>query len=66
MTTLTVAQLKALLSIYDDNDTIEMVYKEPVKEIAYKEFSGGNEIRLSLDYLEGDAVKPIVRMFLSE
>ena len=63
MRTLTIAQLKALLSMYDDDATIEFIFREPVVEIAYKEFSGGEYIRLTLDDLKGD--KAIIKIMLS-
>lgn len=66
MRTLTIAQLKALLSMYDDDATIEFIFKEPVVEIAYKEFSGGNDIRLTLDDLKGDKEKSIIKIMLRE
>lgn len=66
MKTLTVLQLKALLGIYDDNDTIEILFKEPVKEVAYNEFIGGNEVRIGLEYLEGDKEKHTIKMVLSK
>ena len=65
MRTLTIAQLKALLSMYDDDATIEFIFLEPVVEIAYKEFSGGNDIRLTLDDLKGDKEKSIIKIMLS-
>lgn len=65
MRTLTIAQLKALLSMYDDDATIEFVFREPVVEIAYKEFSGGEYIRLTLDDLKGDKEKSIIKIMLS-
>lgn len=65
MRTLTIAQLKALLSMYDDDATIEFIFREPVVEIAYKEFSGGNDIRLTLDDLKGDKEKSIIKIMLS-
>ncbi|WP_149702323.1 hypothetical protein [Campylobacter concisus] len=65
MRTLTIAQLKALLSMYDDDATIEFVFREPVVEVAYKEFSGGEYIRLTLDDLKGDKEKSIIKIMLS-
>lgn len=65
MRTLTIAQLKALLSMYDDDATIEFIFREPVVEIAYKEFSGGEYIRLTLDDLKGNKEKPIIKIMLS-
>lgn len=65
MRTLTIAQLKALLSMYDDDATIEFVFREPVVEIAYKEFSGGEYIRLTLDDLKGNKEKSIIKIMLS-
>lgn len=65
MKTLTIAQLKALLSMYDDDATIEFIFREPVVEIAYKEFSGGNDIRLTLDDLKGNKEKSIIKIMLS-
>ncbi|AVX45127.1 hypothetical protein [Campylobacter concisus] len=65
MRTLTIAQLKALLSMYDDDATIEFIFREPVVEIAYKEFSGGEYIRLTLDDLKGDKEKSIIKIMLS-
>lgn len=65
MKTLTIAQLKALLSMYDDDATIEFIFREPVVEIAYKEFSGGEYIRLTLDDLKGDKEKSIIKIMLS-
>ena len=65
MRTLTIAQLKALLSMYDDDATIEFMFREPVVEIAYKEFSGGEYIRLTLDDLKGDKEKSIIKIMLS-
>lgn len=65
MRTLTIAQLKALLSMYDDDATIEFIFKEPVTEIAYKEFSGGEYIRLTLDDLKGNKEKSIIKIMLS-
>lgn len=65
MKTLTIAQLKALLSMYDDDATIEFIFREPVVEIAYKEFSGGEYIRLTLDDLKGNKEKSIIKIMLS-
>ena len=65
MRTLTIAQLKELLSMYDDDATIEFIFREPVVEIAYKEFSGGEYIRLTLDDLKGDKEKSIIKIMLS-
>lgn len=65
MRTITVAQLKALLSMYEDDATIEFVFKEPVVEIGYKEFSGGRNIRLMLDDLKGNKEKSIIKIMLS-
>lgn len=65
MRTLTIAQLKALLSMYDDDATIEFIFREPVVEIAYKEFSGGEYIRLTLDDLKGNKEKSIIKIMLS-
>ena len=65
MRTLTIAQLKALLSMYDDDATIEFIFREPVGEIAYKEFSGGEYIRLTLDDLKGNKEKSIIKIMLS-
>ena len=65
MRTLTIAQLKALLSMYDDDATIEFIFREPVIEIAYKEFSGGEYIRLTLDDLKGNKEKSIIKIMLS-
>ncbi len=65
MRTLTIAQLKALLSMYDDDATIEFVFREPVVEVAYKEFSGGEYIRLTLDDLKGNKEKSIIKIMLS-
>ena len=65
MRTLTIAQLKALLSMYDDDATIEFVFREPVVEVAYKEFSGGEYIRLTLDDLQGNKEKSIIKILLS-
>lgn len=36
MRSITVAQLKALLSAYDDDVRIKFFFKTPVKEVAYK------------------------------
>ena len=65
MKTLTIAQLKALLSMYDDDATIEFIFREPVVEIAYKEFSGGEYIRLTLGDLKGNKEKSIIKIMLS-
>lgn len=65
MKTLTIAQLKALLSMYDDDATIEFIFREPVVEIAYKEFSGGEYIKLTLDDLKGNKEKSIIKIMLS-
>lgn len=65
MRTLTIAQLKALLSMYDDDATIEFVFRKPVVEVAYKEFSGGEYIRLTLDDLKGNKEKSIIKIMLS-
>ena len=65
MRTLTIAQLKALLSMYDDDATIEFVFREPVVEVAYKEFSGGEYIKLTLDDLKGNKEKSIIKIMLS-
>ena len=65
MRTLTIAQLKALLSMYDDDATIEFIFREPVVEIAYKEFSGGEYIKLTLDDLKGNKEKSIIKIMLS-
>lgn len=65
MRTITVAQLKALLSMYEDDATIEFVFREPVVEIAYKEFSGGKYIRLTLDDLKGNKEKSNIIIMLS-
>ena len=65
MRTLTIAQLKALLSMYDDDATIEFIFREPVVENAYKEFSGGEYIRLTLDDLKGNKEKSIIKIMLS-
>lgn len=65
MKTLTIAQLKALLSMYDYDATIEFIFREPVVEIAYKEFSGGECIRLTLDDLKGNKEKSIIKIMLS-
>lgn len=65
MKTLTIAQLKALLSMYDDDATIEFIFREPMVEIAYKEFSGGEYIRLTLDDLKGNKEKSIIKIMLS-
>ena len=65
MRTLTIAQLKALLSMYDDDATIEFVFREPVVEVAYKKFSGGEYIKLTLDDLKGNKEKSIIKIMLS-
>ena len=65
MRTITVAQLKALLSMYEDDTAIEFIFREPVVEIAYKEFSGGEYIRLTLDDLKGNKEKSIIKIMLS-
>ena len=65
MKTLTIAQLKALLSMYDDDATIEFIFRESVVEIAYKEFSGGEYIKLTLDDLKGNKEKSIIKIMLS-
>lgn len=33
MKTLTIAQLKALLSMYDDDATIKFIFREPVEKV---------------------------------
>lgn len=48
-------------SMYDDDATIEFVFREPVVEIAYKEFSGGEYIKLTLDDLKGNKEKSIIK-----
>lgn len=65
MRNITVAQLKALLGAYDDDAIIEFIFKEPVVEIAYKEFSGGSNIRLTIDDLKGDKEKSIIKIMLT-
>lgn len=52
-------------SMYDDDATIEFIFREPVVEIAYKEFSGGEYIRLTLDDLKGNKEKSIIKIMLS-
>ena len=52
-------------SMYDDDATIEFVFRAPVVEIAYKEFSGGEYIKLTLDDLKGNKEKSIIKIMLS-
>lgn len=51
--------------MYEDDATIEFVFREPVVEIAYKEFSGGKYIRLTLDDLKGNKEKSNIIIMLS-
>lgn len=52
MKNITVAQPKALLSAYDNDARIKFFFKTPVKEVAYKEYSGGDQISLNLSEIE--------------
>lgn len=64
MRNITVAQLKALLSAYDDA-RIKFFFKTPVKEVAYKEYSGGDQISLNLSEIEKAEENSVIKIVLT-
>lgn len=54
MKQVTVAQLKALLAMYDDDTTITFEYKTPILEVAYGQFEGGDSRDLSIYNIKSD------------
>lgn len=65
MKNITVAQLKALLSAYDDDASIKFFFKTPVKEVAYKEYSGGDQISLNLSEIEKAEENSVIKIVLT-
>lgn len=65
MRSITVAQLKALLSAYDDDVRIKFFFKTPVKEVAYKEYSGGDYVNLNLSEIEKADDNSIIKIVLT-
>ena len=64
MKNMTIAQLKNLLGVYDDNTRISFIFKTPVKEIGYKEFSGGDFVDLDLSEMNEVEDKTIIKIIL--
>lgn len=65
MKNITVAQLKNLLSVYDDNTRISFIFKTPIKEIGYNEFSGGEYVNLDLSEMNETKDKTIIKIILT-
>ena len=64
MKTLTVAQLKALLSTYDDNAKVGFYYKTPVKEVAFNQFEGGYYINVNIREMGIDQKDSVIKIIL--
>lgn len=62
MRQVTVAQLKALLDMYDDDATITFTYKTPILEVAYGQFEGGDSQDLSIYNIKSDYNKTHVEI----
>nr|DAX81684.1 MAG TPA: hypothetical protein [Bacteriophage sp.] len=64
MKTLTVAQLKALLSTYDENSKVGFYYKTPVKEVSFNQFEGGSYINVNIREMDGDKENSVIKIIL--
>lgn len=62
MKQVTVAQLKALLDMYDDDATITFTYKTPILEVSYGHFEYGDSQDLSIYNIKSDYNKTHVEI----